>query len=50
MTPTVAIPSSARGASMLQELRPNSRTDSAISQSEAGGLSTVMAFAESSEP
>ncbi len=31
-------------------LRPNRRTERAIGQSAAGGLSTVMAFAASSEP
>ena len=50
MTPTVATPSRAWGASTLHELRPKTRTDSAISHSEAGGLSTVMALPASSEP
>jgi hypothetical protein len=35
---------------MLHELSPNRRTDSAISQIAAGGLSTVMLFPPSSEP
>ena len=35
---------------MLQELRPKIRTDSAISHSEAGGLSTVIALPASREP
>src|SRR5919112_5324231 len=41
---------SACGASMLHDEKPNIRADSAITQSEAGGLSTVIALAESSEP
>ena len=35
---------------MLHELSPNSRTESAISHSDAGGLSTVMELAASDEP
>ena len=35
---------------MLHELRPKTRTDSAITHSEAGGLSTVMKLAASDEP
>lgn len=35
---------------MLHALSPNSRTDRPISHSEAGGLSTVIALAESREP
>jgi len=35
---------------MLQELNPNRRTDSAISQIAAGGLSTVMLLPPSREP
>ena len=50
VTPTVATPSSAWGARMLHELSPKTRTESAISHSEAGGLSTVIALPASSEP
>ncbi len=35
---------------MLQELRPKIRTERAISHSDAGGLSTVIALLASSEP
>ena len=35
---------------MLHELTPNSRADSPMTHSEAGGLSTVMKFAASDEP
>ncbi len=35
---------------MLQLETPKSRDDSSITQSEAGGLSTVMKFEESNEP
>ncbi len=49
-SPTAATPSSACGTSMLQLLKPNMRPDSAITHSDAGGLSTVMKFEESSEP
>ena len=38
------------GASMLHDEKPKIRPDSAITHSEAGGLSTVIALAESSEP
>ncbi len=38
------------GARIAQECRPKIRTDRAIGHRVAGGLSTVMAFAESSEP
>ena len=41
---------SACGTRMLHELSPKTRTDSAITHSEAGGLSTVMRFAASEEP
>lgn len=49
---TAAVASAIRtwGARIAQEFSPNSRTDRAIGQSAAGGLSTVMALAESSEP
>ncbi len=49
-TAAVARAISTCGARIAQELSPNSRTDRAIGQSAAGGLSTVMALAESSEP
>ncbi len=49
-TPTLATPSRASGTRMLHELRPNSLTDSAISQMAAGGLSTVMLLPPSREP
>jgi hypothetical protein len=45
-----ATPCNACGTRMLQEFRPNSRTDSAMIQSAAGGLSTVIALAASEEP
>ena len=35
---------------MLQELTPKRRAERSITQSEAGGLSTVMKFEESNEP
>ncbi len=35
---------------MLQLLKPKTRPDSAITHSDAGGLSTVMKLDESSEP
>ena len=35
---------------MLALEKPNTRPESAITQSEAGGLSTVMKFDESIEP
>ena len=35
---------------MLHELTPKSRADRSITQSEAGGLSTVMKFEASKEP
>jgi hypothetical protein len=49
-TPTVATPMSACGTRMLQELSPNSRTDNAMTHSDAGGLSTVIELAASDEP
>src|SRR5690606_23329613 len=47
---TVATPISACGTRMLHELRPNSRTDSPITHSDAGGLSTVIEPAASEAP
>ncbi|MCX2850202.1 hypothetical protein [Curtobacterium poinsettiae] len=41
---------SAWGSSRLKLEKSNSRADSTITQSEAGGLSTVMKFDESREP
>ncbi len=35
---------------MLALLKPNNRPESAITHSDAGGLSTVMKLEESSEP
>ena len=35
---------------MLHELTPKSRAEISITQSDAGGLSTVMKFDESNEP
>src|SRR5436309_1363134 len=49
-SPTVATPSRASGSSRLQELTPKMRPDSSISQSDAGGLSTVMKFPASNDP
>lgn len=49
-TPAVATPIRTCGTRIAQELRPKIRTESAIGHSDAGGLSTVMALAESSEP
>ena len=46
-TPTVATPISTSGTRICQEPSPKSRTDRAIGQSAAGGLSTVMEFAAS---
>ena len=48
--PTAATPSSACGTRMLQLDTPNRRAEMSITQSEAGGLSTVMKFDESNEP
>ena len=47
---TASTPSIACGASIDQELKPNSRPAISIGHSEAGGLSTVMKLAESNEP
>ncbi len=49
-TPTEATPSSACGTRIDQPLRPKMRTESAISHSEAGVLSTVIELAASEEP
>ena len=49
-TATVATPISAWGTRMLQELRPNARTDRPMIQSDAGGLSTVIELAASNDP
>ncbi len=48
--PTAATPMSASGTSRLQELTPKSRAAMSCTQSEAGGLSTVMALPESNDP
>ncbi len=47
---TAPTPSSACGTSTLHELSPNSRTDTSITHSAAGVLSTVMALAASLDP
>ena len=49
-SPTAATPSSACGTRMLHELTPKMRAERSITQSDAGGLSTVMKFEESNEP
>lgn len=49
-TATVPAPISASGTRICQDPSPKSRTDRAIGQSAAGGLSTVMEFAASEEP
>ncbi|MCF0096201.1 hypothetical protein B0E54_05066 [Micromonospora sp. MH99] len=49
-TPTEATPQSACGTSIAQLLSPKTRTDRAISHSEAGVLSTVIELAASDEP
>ena len=43
-------PRAPAGASMLQLEKPKIRPDSAMTHSDAGGLSTVMKFDESIEP
>ncbi len=49
-SPTAATPSSACGTSRLHDDRPNTRAESSITQSAAGGLSTVMKPDESEAP
>ena len=49
-TATVPTPRSTCGSSMANELSPRSRTESAMTHSEAGGLSTVMALLASKLP
>ncbi len=49
-TPTAATPHSACGTSIAQLFSPKTRTDSAISHSDAGVLSTVIELAASDEP
>src|ERR1700761_3613663 len=49
-TPTEAIPSSACGTSVLQELTPKIRPEISITHSDAGVLSTVMKLEASNEP
>ena len=49
-SPAAATPSSACGTSSDQLLKPKIRPDSPMTHSDAGGLSTVMKFEESSEP
>ena len=48
--PTAATPISACGTSRLHDENPKSRAEAVITQSAAGGLSTVIALPESSEP
>ncbi len=47
---TVPMPHSASGSSMEKDENPKMRADSTMSHMAAGGLSTVIALAESSEP
>jgi len=47
---TAPTPINACGSSIVKALKPNSLPDSAITHRAAGGLSTVMALPESSEP
>ena len=47
---TAATPINACGRSKLKLENPNTRADSPITHSAAGGLSTVMKFSESSDP
>ncbi len=47
---TDSTPSRACGASIDHELNPKIRPDSSMTQSDAGGLSTVMKFDESNDP
>lgn len=49
-SPTDATPINACGNSSENEPNPSSRPDSPITHSAAGGLSTVMALPESSDP
>jgi hypothetical protein len=49
-TATLATPQTACGTRMLQLERPNNRTEAAISQIAAGGLSTVIELPGSSAP
>ena len=48
--PAAATPSAACGSSTLHEFSPNTRTESSITHSEAGVLSTVMKLELSNEP
>ena len=50
MSAQQATPISAWGKRMAKEFRPSTRTESAMSQMDAGGLSTVMAPPASSDP
>src|SRR3954452_12278402 len=47
---TAATPSRACGTSIDQELKPKTRPESSIGHSDSGGLSTVIALYESTEP
>ena len=47
---TVSTPMIACGTSIDHELKPKMRPDTSIGHSDSGGLSTVIALAESNEP
>ncbi len=47
---TAPTPINACGSSIVNALNPNSLPDNAMTHSAAGGLSTVMALPESSDP
>src|SRR5438309_10745315 len=49
-TPTVATPMSASGTRIDHDERPNSRTESSMTHSDAGGLSTVIELPASEAP
>src|SRR4029453_9589333 len=49
-TPTLATPMTTCGKRIANEFRPKILTDSAMTHSDAGGLSTVIEFAPSKEP
>ena len=48
--PTDATPASAWGTRMLQAFTPKRRAEMPITQSDTGGLSTVMEFDASDDP
>lgn len=49
-SPTAATPMSACGTSRLQDENPKIRAEISIGHSDAGGLSTVIAFSGSRDP